>query len=138
MSEVKIMQLQEVFSQAEEISVLKNGAGETYAAGTEKFEEIVAAWNGMLEGSIVMPAFGVSLNEHTLNAMKNGVWVEFGFGEETVIGEMPFEKLLVEVRPEYKGFNVIRYMQNCGYSGRCYYIDLREGDMSGFYNYLSK
>ncbi len=132
------MQLQQVFSQAEEISVYKNGAGETYACGTEKFEEITAAWNGMLKDSHVMPAFGVSLDEYTVNAMKNGVWVEFCFGEEKVIDELPFEKLLVEVRPDYNGFNVTRYMKDCGYSGRCFYIDLNSGDMSALYDYLTK
>ena len=132
------MQLQEVFSQAEEISVFKNGGEETYASGTEKFEEIIAAWNSMLDGSVTMPAFGVSLNEYTVNAMKNGVWVEFGFGEEMTIDEMPFEKLLVEVKPENKGFNVIRYVKSSGYTGRCYYINLREGDMSAFYSDISK
>ena len=131
------MQLQQVFSQAEQIAVYRDGIKTTYDCGGEKFEEIIVQWQNMLENSVVMPAFGVSIDEHTTRAMQSGVWVEFCFKKPLTIGDMPFEKLLIDVRPEYMGFNVSRYNADHGYQGRCYYIDLRGGNMSAFYNFIT-
>ncbi len=50
---------------------------------------------------------------------------------------MPFERLLVNVQPEWRGFNFVRYTADFGYDGRCFYYDLAN-DMSGFYNVLIK
>ncbi len=132
------MQLQQVVSLAEEINVVRDGVKQTYGAGSEPFGEIVDAWEAMTVNSVVMPAFGVSLNEHTLNAMQSGVWAEFCFAESRVINGLPFEKLLIEVKPEYAGFNLNRYTRERGYGGRCFYIDLRGGNMQAFYELLTK
>lgn len=133
-----MVQLQQVFCEAEEISICNGGAVSSYACGSEQFNEICAKWSALLSNSIVMPAFGVSINEYTVQAMQKGVWVEFAFAKQYTIDEMPFEKLLVEVRPEFMGFNVARYTKEYGYAGRCFYIDLRGNDMHDFYSFLVK
>lgn len=92
----------------------------------------------MLANSLVMPAFGVSLNDITVQAMQRGVWVEFRFSEELTINELPFSRLLVEVKPDFSGFNVVRYTADRGYAGRCFYLDLRGSDMRDVYNYISQ
>ncbi len=132
------MQLQQVFESAEEIAVYKDGSREVYPCGGEKFNGICLRWNAMLANSLVMPAFGVSLNDITLQAMQRGVWVEFCFSDELVINELPFLRLLVEVKPDFSGFNVVRYTADRGYAGRCFYLDLRGSDMRDVYNYISQ
>mgnify|MGYP001625970901 CR=1 FL=1 len=92
--------------------------------------------SALLDGSVTMPAFGVSINEFTVNAMKSGIWVEFAYSSQQKSEGMEFEKLLVEVKPDYMGFNVNRYNSGYGYAGRCYYIDLRGKSMQSFYNFL--
>ena len=132
------MQLQQIFSQAEEINIYRDGAKETCVAGDERFEEIMAAWNVMTASSVTMPAFGVSLNEHTAKAVLEGVWAEFCFAGRLESEGMPFERLLIEAKPEYCGFNVNRYLPEYGYQGRCFYIDLHGGTMHNFYDTLVK
>lgn len=124
--------------QAEEVAVYREGERQTYAVGEEKFGKIIAAWNRMTENALTMPAFGVSLNDLTVDAMKSGVWAEFCFGKQLTVNEMPFERLLIEVKPQNAGFNIVRYTTTEGYSGRCFYLDLAGGDMSDFYNAVTK
>ncbi len=130
------MQLHNVFSEAEEIALYKDGVRGAYECGSEKFEEIIAEWNAMFKDSVIMPAFGVSINDWTVKEMKSGAWIEFAFASQLTINGMPFAKLLIAVKPEYKGFNIVRYTAEHGYAGRCYYVDLRGGDMADFYNYM--
>ena len=92
----------------------------------------------MIFGAHEMPAYGVSLNDETTKAMKSGVWAEFSFGRELSSGGMPYEKLLINVEPEWTGFNLIRYTAKHGYDGRCFYYDLVSKDMSSFYDCLTK
>ena len=132
------MQLQQVFESAEEIAVYKDGSREVYPCGGEKFNGICLRWNAMLANSLVMPAFGVSLNDITVQAMQRGVWVEFCFSDELVINELPFSRLLVDVKPDFSGFNVVRYTAENVYAGRCFYLYLRGSDMRDVYNYISQ
>lgn len=129
------MELDEIAEEAKVIAVIKDGDRKEYCGG-EEFSLVLNGWRNMLVGSYEMPAFGVSLNADTRAAMKKGVWVEYCFGEVLTHNEMNFSKLLVEVVPQFKGFNIIRYNSGAGYSGRCFYINLDEGDMSDFYDLL--
>ena len=130
------MELQQAFSQAEEIAVYSDGEVSVYPADGDGYKQIMAEWNSLLDGSVTMPAFGVSINDYTLGAMKSGKWVEFVYSSQQKSGGMEFEKLLIEVKPDYMGFNVNRYNSDCGYAGRCYYIDLRGKSMQSFYNFI--
>ena len=78
-----------------------------------------------------MPAYGVSIDKDTRDALKTGLWLELKFSTTLTHNEMPFDSLLIEVDSEYSGFNIIRHHDN-QYEGRCYYINL-EKDMSSLY-----
>lgn len=125
------------FGESEKISVYTDGESKTYGLNTAEFKEILVIWNEMTKGARQMPAFGVSLNGETEKAIKNGLWLEFSFAKMCECSGMSFEKLLVEVKGEYTGFNVIRFNSVYGYDGRCYYIDLVGNNMVKLHQYLS-
>ena len=91
----------------------------------------------MCEKSYFSPAFGVSINQYTLNELKKGLWLEMEYSEPKEFAEMPYEKLLINFQPDFYGFNIIRYNINGGYDGRCYYLNLN-GNSTNFYNTLLK
>lgn len=123
---------------AKSVSVYNDGESRIYKVGEDKFNLICTEWKSMIFGAHEMPAYGVSLNDETVKAMKSGVWAEFSFGRELSSGGMPYEKLLINVQPEWTGFNLIRYTAKHGYDGRCFYYDLVNKDMSSFYDCLIK
>ena len=98
--------------------------------------EVLKVITDMMNGYHEMPAFGVSLDNETRQAMKQGVWLELKFGEVKSHNGMPFESLVIEVAPNYGGFNIIRQTDG-KYEGRCFYVSL-DGDMSILYNYLTQ
>lgn len=128
--------LNTVFEKAYEINVYNDGVKTTYCAGGEEYAKMLAEWNGLLKGSHLMPAYGVSLHRETTKAINSGLWAEFCFDRVYESGGMPFEKLLIKIEKEYTGFNIIRYNTNYGYDGRCFYIDLVNKNMGGFYDIL--
>ncbi|MGN0803771.1 MAG: hypothetical protein ACI4MS_00110 [Candidatus Coproplasma sp.] len=132
------IQLQDLGKYAESVNVYDSGNVTVYASEEVKFKEICSAWSGMLTLSRQMPAFGVSLNDETVKAIKSNLWVEFVFNCEYCNNGMTFERLLVNVSPDYSGFNVIRYLPARGYDGRCFYFDLIDSTMSDFYNVIKK
>ena len=105
--------------------------GKTQKQDIDKINIIIS---DMLEGSHEMPAFGVSLDNETRMAKQSGTWIELIYDKTYTHLDMPFDKLLIEVNPEFSGFNIIRH-HNGEYSGRCYYINL-DGNMQELYNYL--
>ena len=131
-----VMEIFEVFDEAEIINVYIGGVKTAYSAGEEEYKKILASWNEMIDGAHDMPAYGVSLDNLTRKEMKSGLWVEFDFGKVLDCNEMPFEKLLIKVEKDYYGFNLIRYNTNYGYDGRCFYLDLNGKNMGNFYDLL--
>ena len=129
-----IQNICEVFDEAKSINVYRDGQILRFSGG-ETFEIILDGFDEMIEGSHPMPAFGVSLDDCAREDLKKGLWVEFEFNERLFFDQMPFEKLLVCVQEGWRGFNIVRYNSECGYHGRCFYLDLR-GDMSKFYKIL--
>lgn len=125
-----------IFPPAQGIRVYRHGECQSYTCGGQNFEEIVAEWNAMTISALPMPAYGVSINSETEQTLASGVWVEFCYSSPMVYVDMPFERLLIEVKPEFMGFSVIRYNTHGGYSGRCFYIDLNGNTMRAFYNFL--
>ena len=122
---------------AKRVSLYNEGAVSALESGSEPFEKIVYEWKAMISGAHEMPAFGVSLNNETLKALKKGLWVEFAF--DCVYGSngMPYEKLLIHVEKNNQGFNIIRYNSDYGYNGRCFYYDLVDKNMSNFHNLIA-
>ena len=126
-----------VFDQAESIKVYNSGNILLFNADSETYNNIIAVWNDTCANARNMPAYGVSLNSETLKAVKRGLWLEFCFGKVNICNDLPFENLLVEVRAEWTGFNLIRYESERGYDGRCFYFNLVNRDMSALYNLLT-
>lgn len=130
------IELEDVFCSAEKITVYNNGTVSVYGAGEKEFNDILVGWKAMTDGAHETPAFGVSLNRETEKALKKGIWAEFVFGTEYEYNGMPFEKLLINVEKDFCGFNIIRYTNEWGYEGRCFYYDLVGKNMADFYNIL--
>ena len=79
----------------------------------------------ILIGSHMMPAFGVSIDAYTQEALSRGTWLKFNYLQTQTVEDMPFDTLLIELKPDDHGFTIIR--GNDGkYEGRCYYVDLGE------------
>lgn len=136
---IAMEEITEAFDAAEQINVYREGRKTSYVAGSAPFGKIMASWNAMIENARPMPAYGVSLNGETEQALQRGVWVEFDFGFPRTCYDLPFEKLLVEVQKSFSGFNLIRYNTACGYDGRCFYLDLAEHrNMGGLYDLLAR
>ena len=85
-------EIAKVIEEAKAAVVYKEGRAYLFEKGTDEFKSIVDGWATMTEKALPMPAFGVSIDEHTRAEMKKGAWIEFVFGKEQVIQEMPFEK----------------------------------------------
>lgn len=121
---------------AESIVIYERGNAICFDRRHKVFAEIQQAWSETTEQAFPMPAFGVSFDRLTREEMKSGLWLEFVFSQ-VQCGEdsLPFEKLLIGVRPEYHGFNLVRFYDG-GYNGRCFYLDLRERTMLPLYRAL--
>ena len=90
----------------------------------------------MIYNSYEMPAFGVSIHEHTMQALQSGFWIKFNFKEQMKHNDMPFDALLVNIMPNDKGFNLIREVDG-KYEGRCFYLNL-ENDMQSLYDLVER
>ena len=124
-------ELTDAVQTAGRIIVIADGREHCFEKGDAAFRAIIKAWDEMTATAIRMPAFGVSIDELTRREMKQGLWTEFRYEKETSCAGMAFDRLLVCVKEEFRGFNVVRHVQE-KYQGRCFYVDLSGGDMSGF------
>lgn len=130
------MELNNIVASSESINVYNNGEVTVYRQNEEPYNQIVEGWMSLCKNAHEMPAFGVSLNNETIEARNVGLWVEFDFSKQYTHSNMTFEKLLVKVEKEWQGFNIFRYNENSGYAGRCYFFDLVGKNMSQFYDIL--
>lgn len=129
-------EVQEVFDYAKQINVYNTGIKIEYREEDLQYKKILSLWKELIENSHQMPAFGVSLDRETKKEINNGVWIEFEFNCELKVWEMPFEKLLCRVEKDSCGFNLCRFNPECGYDGRCFYLDLNGKNMCNLYNLL--
>ena len=129
------MPIQESIERCSEIMIYRDGVFTAFRSGEPCFLKILNAWKKMTDEAIQMPAFGVSIDSLTRKEMTEGIWVEFKFQKDSEFDGMPFQRLLVSVKPENTGFNLIRYWDG-GYNGRCFYLDLRKRSMKDFYSVL--
>lgn len=130
------VELYEAFDYSDSIVVYEEGVQASYENDNVRYGEILTGFKELIKDAHEMPAYGVSLNRETLKELKNGLWVEFCFGQPYECNGMPFEKLLIKVEKSFFGFNIIRYNSKNGYDGRCFYYDLVNKEMSDFYNIL--
>lgn len=130
------MQFTEVFNNSSSVIVYKENDSHEFYKGEEVYDEILNEWNELVCDALPMPAFGVSLDQLTREEMKTGNWVEFVFDGRCEFNEMPFERLLVKVEEGSCGFNIVRYLSDEGYSGRCFYLQLNGKNMAQFASFI--
>ena len=106
MTEVTI---QEIFDQVESITVYDNGSSVQLLPAQMSYKLVINGFKNLLANARRMPAFGVSLDNDTRQAMTEGIWVEFDFGKTIYYAEMSFERLLMQAVASHSGFNLIRY-----------------------------
>ena len=132
----QVLELNEIIASSECINVYNDGEVSVYRQNETPYNRIVEGWKLLCENAREMPAFGVSLNNETIEARNIGLWVEFVFDKQHTHSSMTFEKLLVKVEKEWQGFNIFRYNAEGGYNGRCYFYDLVGSNMAQFYDIL--
>lgn len=103
----------------------------------DNIKELNNVLNQMLEDSHEMPAVGVSIHTETLIAIKSGTWLKLQYDNTKMLNNITFDELLIEIKPDFTGFNIIRGNKGI-YEGRCFYIDLVNKDMSKLYNYIQE
>ena len=116
------------FSYASSINVINNDEKLTFSSEQQTFEQVIECLNQITLNSHDMPAFSVSLDFETRQALKSGLWLELEFNSLQRVNDLPFTSLLISVNSTHSGFNLIR-KYNGKYEGRCLYLSL-EGDMS--------
>ena len=126
--------ISDCFGDSSYIEVIIDNQNHTYKNHTVEYQNILNQFMDMIKDSHQMPAFGVSLDNETKSAIKNGLWIKFCFDFIGYNSQMPFEELLINVNKDFSGFNIIRG-NNGLYEGRCFYINL-VGDMNNLYDYL--
>lgn len=103
----------------------------------KNLDELNLVVTDMIEDSHTMPAFGVSIHTETLKEIKKGVWLKLQYSQTNYVDDMPFDELLIEINPEFQGFNIIRGNKGI-YEGRCFYIDLTNNTMRLLYDWVNK
>lgn len=122
----------DLFSEEYMIEIYKNG--ESVELSQEQFNEFEEIFCESIEGSRQMPAYGVSIHDHTIEAMKSGFWIKFIFDKVIVRSGMPFDSLLINVTKDCYGINIIRGLDG-RYEGRCYYLDF-DKTLDELYNFI--
>ena len=122
---------------AEKIVVYAEGEARAYLPPDAAFAALIQAWEETVSAAVRMPAFGVSIDALTRKGRESGLWMEFCFETEHLCGGMPFESLLLEVKRDFHGFNIVRG-RGGRYEGRCFYVDLRRATMQPLYDALQK
>ena len=123
-----------LFCEANMIEIYKDG--ETLQVSTNQLDEIDSLFYESISESLSMPAFGVSIDSLTKEAMKSGIWIEIFFDQTIIINEMPFDSLLIEIKENICGTNVIRGNDGV-YQGRCFYLDLNGKNFNDLFQYLN-
>mgnify|MGYP001070700145 CR=1 FL=1 len=132
------MELEEIIKNCNCICLYLDGEKTYFEKNSPAYNDIMNAWEDMTNNAIQMPAFGVSINAMTVENMRKGLWFEMLFNSKQQDEGMPFVRLLVNVVNDFSGFNIIRYLPEEGYQGRCFYFQLMGCDMSEFAKALNK
>lgn len=118
---------------ATSFDVFINGETKHIKKRENEFEEFFKRVKSLFKEGRVMPAFGVSIHEATLNEITSGEWIQINFEIELSQNQLPFTSLLFKLE-KTGGINLIR--KNKGfYEGRCIFLDFdKEIDLQKFFN----
>ncbi|MBQ4535910.1 MAG: hypothetical protein IJA22_03670 [Clostridia bacterium] len=104
----------------ESIELIQNG--KIHKLSQQEFQQTFARLQDLFGEARVMPAFGVSIHEETVNAIQDGEWLKLNYNAEMDKEGLLFTSLLFRLE-ECQGFNLIR-LYGERYDGRCIYLDL--------------
>ena len=86
-----------------------------------RFESTLLKLKNLFSSARLMPAFGVSLHQETLDALNAGQWLKISFSHEQNVNGLLFDALVFQLS-QSAGLNLIREY-NGKYEGRCIYLD---------------
>lgn len=134
--QMEMGELKDFLDKINSIIITKNNSQRLLLISDEEFTQIINEMKYIFCDVREMPAIGVSLDESTRLEMINGMWLELCFRDIEYHNDMPFESWLINVVPDYTGFNIIR-KYNDKFEGRCFYVDLMNGkSLEGLYKIL--
>lgn len=107
-----------------DFTIFKNGTKIKVGKADKFYNDLICNIEGLFSLSRVMPAFGVSLHDETLNELQNGEWIQINFNKEIEKNGLPFNALLFKLEVT-GGMNLIRLYNN-KYEGRCIFIEFNE------------
>lgn len=116
--------IKEAIKQIESFVVYQDGKQTFIDKSNKDFSKFIERIEDCFSFSRIMPAFGVSLHDLTVEDMKKGDWLKINFSNTQTINELPFEALLFRLDECY-GINLIRQTEG-KFQGRCIYLDLNE------------
>ena len=119
----------DVINDIESFEIFDNGTKNKIKKESKEFEYLLSKIENLFFSSRLMPAFGVSLHQETMQELKNDIWLKINFRIEQNKNGLSFDALLFKLE-EVQGFNLIREYKG-KYEGRCIYLDLeRETDLN--------
>lgn len=89
-----------------------------------RFESTLLKLKNLFSSARLMPAFGVSLHQETLDALNAGQWLKISFSHQQNVNGLLFDALVFQLS-QSAGLNLIREY-NGKYEGRCIYLDFDE------------
>lgn len=118
--------INEVIGACDKIEVISDGVVKSFSRADAQAKSILSAIASMNEGGWEMPGYGVSIDRLTREEMKKGMWLRLAYDKRQTRNEMPFDSLLIRVKGEYCGYDLIRESDG-KYQGRVFYFNLNEG-----------
>lgn len=118
--------INEVIGACDKIEVISDDVVKSFSRADAQAKSILSAIASMNEGGWEMPGYGVSIDRLTREEMKKGMWLRLVYDKRQTRNEMPFDSLLIRVKGEYCGYDLIREADS-KYQGRVFYFNLKEG-----------
>lgn len=116
-------QINDYFHKSTSVITHVDGISREHESDSQEYKNILSMLDTLCENSRDLPALGVSLHNETKEALGNGVWLELIYSDTLYHNEMPFDSLLINVQPNYMGFDLIRGMRG-KYEGRCFHLSI--------------
>lgn len=116
--------LYNLIEKIESFEIIQSGKKENILNTNNKFEKIKNNLSLIFKDSILLPAFGVSIHDLTLQEMQSGSWLQINFITQQEKNGLPFNSLLIKLE-QTSGLNLIRLYNN-KYEGRCLHLNLEK------------
>ena len=112
------------FDFVQKIELLNDAKVSVFKPDNKYFLKTVSNLKNLFKKARLMPAFGVSLHDDTIQALSEGKWLKVYFSRELEKNGLPFDSIVFEIT-NVIGMNLIREYDG-RYDGRCLYVDFDE------------